>query len=97
MFYITKKAEKWAEFIVFITYPPPIVIIFESAAINSSEPWPRPLSPSIPTHGYRARSGYKENKNVSPVPKYACRFPLPSLRLRSNHRDEQYAPKTLNK
>jgi hypothetical protein len=51
------------------TYPPPIVIIFESAAINSSEPWPKPLSPSMPTHGYFARSGYNENKNVSPVPK----------------------------
>lgn len=53
-------------------YPPPIVIIFESAAINNSAACPNPLvSPSIPTHGYFARSGYNENKNVSPVPKYA--------------------------
>lgn len=51
------------------TYPPPIVIIFESAAINNSDACVKPLSPSIPTHGYLARSGYKENKNVSPVPK----------------------------
>lgn len=48
-----------------------MVIILESAAINSSAPCPT-LSPSIPTHGYLDRSGYKENKNVSPVPKYAC-------------------------
>lgn len=50
-------------------YPPPIVIILVSAAINNSEACPKPLSPSIPTQGYFARSGYKENKNVSPVPK----------------------------
>lgn len=76
------------------SYPPPIVIIFESAAMNNSEPCPRPLSPSIPTQGYRARSGYSENKNVSPVPKYACRWPLSSFKFRSNQREEQYAPNT---
>lgn len=76
------------------TYPPPIVIIDASAAMNSSEPCPKPLSPSMPTHGYLARSGYSENKNVSPVPKYACRCPLSSFRFRSNQRVEQYAPNT---
>lgn len=76
------------------TYPPPIVIMDASAAINNSEPCPKPLSPSMPTHGYLARSGYNENKNVSPVPKYACRWPLSSFRLRSNQRVEQYAPNT---
>lgn len=50
-------------------YPPPMVIIEASAAINSSEPCPRFLSLSMPTQGYFARSGYNENKNVSPVPK----------------------------
>lgn len=76
------------------TYPPPIVIIELSAAINSSEPWPKFLSPSMPTHGYFARSGYNENRNVSPVPKYACRCPLSSFKLRANQRVEQYAPNT---
>lgn len=79
------------------THPPPIVIIEASAAINSSEPCPRFLSLSMPTQGYFARSGYSENRNVSPVPKYACRCPLSSFRLRSNQRVEQYAPNTYSK
>lgn len=79
---------------VYRTYPPPIVIIDASAAIKSSEPWPKFLSPSMPTQGYFARSGYSENRNVSPVPKYACRCPWSSFKLRSNQRVEQYAPNT---
>lgn len=74
---------------VFGTYPPPMVIIFESAAMNNSAPCPKFLSPSIPTHGYFALSGYNVNKNVSPVPKYAWRFPLSSFRFLSAHLDEQ--------
>lgn len=50
-------------------YPPPIVIILVSAAMNSSEEWPKSLSVSMPTQGYLALSGYRENRNVSPVPK----------------------------
>lgn len=85
LFYIVKNKR---------TYPPPMVIIFESAAMNNSEPCPKFWSPSMPTHGYFALSGYKENKNVSPVPKYACRCPRSFLQLRSCHRVEQYAPNT---
>lgn len=53
------------------TYPPPIVNILLSAAIKSSAEWSTFLSLSIPTQGYLARSGYNENKKLSPVPKYA--------------------------
>lgn len=82
------------------TNPPPMVIILASAAIKSSAEWSIPASPTpccIPTQGYLALSGYKLNKKVSPVPKYAWRLPLSSFKLRSHHRVEQYAPNTWRK
>jgi len=53
------------------THPPPIVNILLSAAMKSSAEWSTFLSLSIPTQGYLARSGYNENRKLSPVPKYA--------------------------
>lgn len=53
------------------THPPPIVNILLSAAIKSSAEWSTFLSLSMPTQGYLARSGYNENRKLSPVPKYA--------------------------
>jgi hypothetical protein len=39
--------------------------------MKSSAEWSTFLSLSMPTQGYFARSGYNENRKLSPVPKYA--------------------------